>query len=137
MFFFQVFPSQSHRPIIIYEAFKIIILYLKLQLLCFYSLLSGGSDGTIAIHDLEDLRESEHNMLDSRVYKLVCSVSPGNRNAHRRSIETVQWYPLDTGIFTSSGADRVLKIWDANSLKVHCLKIKCLVLNLPACFFLV
>ncbi|KAH9515415.1 DNA excision repair protein ERCC-8 [Bulinus truncatus] len=82
-------------------------------------LLSGGSDGTIAIHDLEDLKESELNngLFDSRTYRLVCSVSPGNRDAHKRSIETVQWYPLDTGIFTSSGTDRLLKIWDANILR--------------------
>ncbi|BFY99251.1 hypothetical protein BsWGS_02291 [Bradybaena similaris] len=82
-------------------------------------LLSGGSDGSLAVHDLQDLRDDEHNngLLSSKNYKLLCSISAGNRNAHKRSIETVQWYPLDTGIFTSSGTDRVLKIWDANLLK--------------------
>uniref|UniRef100_A0A2C9KEL2 DNA excision repair protein ERCC-8 n=1 Tax=Biomphalaria glabrata TaxID=6526 RepID=A0A2C9KEL2_BIOGL len=79
-------------------------------------LLSGGADGTIAIHDLENLTDIDE-INHSRTYKLVCSVSPGNRNAHKRSIETVQWYPLDTGIFTSSGTDRLLKIWDTNTLK--------------------
>ncbi|GFO05103.1 DNA excision repair protein ercc-8 [Plakobranchus ocellatus] len=82
-------------------------------------LLSGYSDGSIAVHDLHDLREDEYNNgeVDSLTYKLVCTVSAGSRYAHKRSIETVQWYPLDTGIFTSSGTDRVLKIWDANRLQ--------------------
>ncbi|GFS15024.1 DNA excision repair protein ERCC-8 [Elysia marginata] len=82
-------------------------------------LLSGCSDGSIAVHDLQQLYEDEHNSgaLDTLTYKLVCTVSAGNRNAHKRSIETVQWYPLDTGIFTSSGTDRILKIWDANRLQ--------------------
>ncbi|KAK3797404.1 hypothetical protein RRG08_055601 [Elysia crispata] len=82
-------------------------------------LLSGYSDGSIALHDLQNLLESpdSSNFIDSLTYKLVGTVSAGNRNAHKRSIETVQWYPLDTGIFTSSGTDRILKIWDANRLQ--------------------
>ncbi|CAL1530334.1 unnamed protein product [Lymnaea stagnalis] len=83
-------------------------------------LLSGASDGTIAIHDLEELIKYDHNnrMLDTRVFKLVHSVSPGTTDAHTRSVETVLWYALDTGIFTSSGTDRCLKVWDTNTLKV-------------------
>lgn len=33
-------------------------------------------------------------------------------------METVQWYPHDTGIFTSSSFDKTLKIWDTNTLQV-------------------
>ncbi|XP_005097119.1 DNA excision repair protein ERCC-8 [Aplysia californica] len=82
-------------------------------------LLSGSADGSIAIHDLEKVTDEPHvnGVLDAKTYKLVCSVSSGNRSAHRASIETVQWFPLDTGIFTSSGTDRTLKVWDANRLK--------------------
>ncbi|XP_028928142.1 DNA excision repair protein ERCC-8 isoform X2 [Ornithorhynchus anatinus] len=36
---------------------------------------------------------------------------------HKFSVETVQWYPHDTGIFTSSSFDKTLKIWDTNTLQ--------------------
>lgn len=36
------------------------------------------------------------------------------------SVETVQWYPFDNGLFTSSGGDKVLKVWDSNLLVVCC-----------------
>ena len=39
-----------------------------------------------------------------------------NRHVHKRSVETVQWYPHDTGMFTSSSMDMKLKIWDTNTL---------------------
>lgn len=48
----------------------------------------------------------------------VASVGLSNVDRHRSSIETVQWYPLDTGMFISSGTDKLLKIWDTNNLVV-------------------
>uniref|UniRef100_A0A8C0AY72 Uncharacterized protein n=1 Tax=Buteo japonicus TaxID=224669 RepID=A0A8C0AY72_9AVES len=38
-------------------------------------------------------------------------------DVHRFSVETVQWYPHDTGMFTSSSFDKTLKIWDTNTLQ--------------------
>ena len=43
---------------------------------------------------------------------LMCSLSESN------AVSVVQWYPHDTGIFTTSSADQTLKIWDTNELKV-------------------
>lgn len=40
-------------------------------------------------------------------------------DVHRFSVETVQWYPHDTGMFTSSSFDKTLKIWDTNTLQVR------------------
>ncbi|XP_071118181.1 DNA excision repair protein ERCC-8-like [Haliotis cracherodii] len=74
-------------------------------------LLSGGSTGGISIHDLENF---SGNVKHS--YKHVCGVDRSNRYMHKHSIQTVQWYPLDTGIFTSSGTDKLLKVWDTNRL---------------------
>ncbi|XP_010191614.1 PREDICTED: DNA excision repair protein ERCC-8-like, partial [Mesitornis unicolor] len=39
-------------------------------------------------------------------------------DVHKFSVETVQWYPFDTGIFTSSSFDKTLKIWDTNNLQI-------------------
>ncbi|XP_029648446.1 DNA excision repair protein ERCC-8 [Octopus sinensis] len=76
-------------------------------------LLSGGSNGMIFVYDLyngtKDVKYS---------CNIVASVGLSNNDRHRCSIETVQWYPLDTGMFITSGTDRLLKIWDTNNLVV-------------------
>lgn len=76
-------------------------------------LLSGGSNGMIFIYDLlNSTGELKYTC------NAVASVGLSNVDRHRSSIETVQWYPLDTGMFISSGTDKLLKIWDTNNLVV-------------------
>ena len=89
------------------------IMFLNKLMFCF-SLLSGGGDGIIAIHDL-------HNTagIPQCTFPAVCTVGLSNRCRHKFSVETVTWYPLDTGLFISSGTDKVLKVWDTNSLTVN------------------
>ncbi|XP_063396376.1 DNA excision repair protein ERCC-8-like [Mytilus trossulus] len=74
-------------------------------------LLSGFSDGTAAIHDVV-------NQTGNVKYtcKVVCKIDRHNRYKHKTSIQSVCWYPLDTGIFTTSGTDKLLKVWDTNNL---------------------
>ncbi|XP_013402996.1 DNA excision repair protein ERCC-8-like [Lingula anatina] len=82
-------------------------------------LLSGSSSGEVVIHDL-------HNTTGSLKYTFKCvahvkrPIGRGRQNvsthAHSGSVETAQWYPLDTGMFLTSGMDSKLKIWDANAL---------------------
>ena len=80
--------------------------------LCF-SLVSGGANGNIAIHDL-------HNVsgCPKHTYTTVCSISRATPGRHKHSVETVSWYPLDTGMFLTSGMDHLLKVWDTNQLRV-------------------
>ena len=47
---------------------------------------------------------------------MVAKVDRTKRYGHKFSVETVQWYPLDTGMFMSSGMDKLLKVWDTNEL---------------------
>lgn len=86
---------------------------LKWFLFVFFSLLSGFSDGTAAIHDIV-------NQTGNVKYtcKVVCKIDRHNRYKHKTSIQSVCWYPLDTGIFTTSGTDKLLKVWDTNNLIV-------------------
>lgn len=74
-------------------------------------LLSGLSDGTASIHDLM-------NRTGNVKYtcKVVCKIDRKNRYRHNTSVQSVCWYPLDTGIFTTSGTDKLLKVWDTNNL---------------------
>jgi DNA excision repair protein ERCC-8 len=39
-------------------------------------------------------------------------------DAHSYSISCVQWYPIDSGMFFTSGMDSKFKVWDTNSLQV-------------------
>ncbi|XP_068521944.1 DNA excision repair protein ERCC-8 isoform X2 [Anas acuta] len=76
-------------------------------------MLSGGSDGVIVVYDLENLSRKP-----TYTCKAVCSVGRSHPDVHRFSVETVQWYPHDTGMFTSSSFDKTLKIWDTNTLQI-------------------
>ncbi|XP_041108055.1 DNA excision repair protein ERCC-8 [Polyodon spathula] len=74
-------------------------------------MLSGGADGVIVIYDLENSsRKPQYTC------KSVCTVGRSNRHKHQFSVETVQWYPHDTGMFTSSSFDKTLKVWDTETL---------------------
>ncbi|KAK3091401.1 hypothetical protein FSP39_019634 [Pinctada imbricata] len=74
-------------------------------------LLSGTTDGTVHIHDTVNLTGDVKFTL-----KALANVSRSNKHKHKHSVETVQWYPLDSGMFLSSGGDKQLKVWDTNSM---------------------
>ena len=76
-------------------------------------LLSSSSNGKIAIHDIE-----ECFYLDTFKCTSVATVERTLKDSHKLSVETVQWYPNDTGMFLSSSVDSTLKVWDTNALEV-------------------
>ncbi|KAG8450598.1 hypothetical protein GDO86_003029 [Hymenochirus boettgeri] len=76
-------------------------------------MLSGGADGVIVVYDLVNSSKTY-----SYTCKALCKVGKSHPDVHKFSVETVQWYPHDTGIFTSSSFDKTLKIWDTNSLQL-------------------
>ncbi|XP_057350929.1 DNA excision repair protein ERCC-8 isoform X4 [Manis pentadactyla] len=75
-------------------------------------MLSGGSDGVIVLYDLENSSRQPYYTC-----KAVCSIDRNHPDVHQYSVETVQWYPHDTGMFTSSSFDKTLKVWDTNTLQ--------------------
>ena len=76
-------------------------------------LLSSSSNGKISIHDIEECFYSANFKCNS-----VATVERTLRDSHKHSVETVQWYPNDTGMFLSSSVDNTLKVWDTNALQV-------------------
>ncbi|KAG9480043.1 hypothetical protein GDO78_011844 [Eleutherodactylus coqui] len=76
-------------------------------------MLSGGADGIVVIYDLESSSQTP-----SYTCKALYKVGKGHPDVHKFSVETVQWYPHDTGLFTSSSFDKTLKVWDTNSLQL-------------------
>ncbi|XP_013858153.1 DNA excision repair protein ERCC-8 isoform X2 [Austrofundulus limnaeus] len=75
-------------------------------------MLSGGADGVIVIYDLEN-----YSSKTQYTCKAVCTVGRSSRHVHKFSVETVQWYPYDTGMFVSSSFDKTMKVWDTETLK--------------------
>lgn len=65
---------------------------------------------------------SQSNFLDSSGLVSQQLPSPillrSSRHVHKFSVETVQWYPYDTGMFVSSSFDKTMKVWDTETLKV-------------------
>ncbi|KAI9344204.1 WD40-repeat-containing domain protein [Zopfochytrium polystomum] len=93
-------------------------------------LLSGGADASIHIFDLgmadnapagafgENL--SSAAQIPGKVRPLASINKSVGGTGHKFSITGVNWYPLDTGLFTSSSMDCTIKIWDTNSLESVC-----------------
>ncbi|KAG8011938.1 Elongation of very long chain fatty acids protein 7 [Nibea albiflora] len=77
-------------------------------------MLSGGADGVIVVYDLENFSGKPQYTC-----KAVCTVGRSSRHVHKFSVETVQWYPYDTGMFVSSSFDKTMKVWDTETLKVN------------------
>ncbi|UYV67380.1 ERCC8 [Cordylochernes scorpioides] len=70
-------------------------------------LLSGAFDGGMYIHDL-------YNTSGEPSYTMKCVAKFDGSSSHRYSVASVQWYPPDTGLFTSSSMDKQLRVWDTN-----------------------
>jgi len=48
------------------------------------------------------------------------AVISGGAGKHTKGISGISWYPVDTGIFTTSSFDHTLKVWDTNKLTIAC-----------------
>ncbi|XP_039295212.1 DNA excision repair protein ERCC-8 [Nilaparvata lugens] len=75
-------------------------------------LLSACNSGSIFIHDLANLTGDLR--YESRVVGQCLPGDPGHSGAR---LETAQWYPFDTGLFTTSGGNSQLRVWDGNQLR--------------------
>jgi len=90
------------------------------------SVLTGGADSGINIWDIETDRSNGEEAVIDTLATIPQSVSLSGiilmeyRNkGHEYAITAVRWWPVDTGMFTSSSFDKHLKVWDTNALEVH------------------
>ena len=79
--------------------------------------ISGYNNGLITIHDLTEVlyRKGEH-MKTAQL--LASSTESSDSLAHTKAVTDVHWYPHDTGMFTSSGMDANLFVWDTQLMRV-------------------
>lgn len=77
-------------------------------------LIAGSSESKIAIYDIY----TESKETNGSTCRAVASLDKSSDGAHQFSIETVQWYPRDNGMFVTSSMDKSVKVWDSNTLQV-------------------
>jgi len=70
-------------------------------------LLSGTASGFWYIHDT-------FNLAGTVQHTKPCALSTETA-FHVNGITTVEWYPVDPGLFTTSSADGSLCIWDSDN----------------------
>lgn len=81
-------------------------------------LLSCATDASLSIFDTfhanaPDLDENINTPIDS-----IATINKQAPGAHRASVSSVCWYPVDNGLFLSGAKDGLVKIWDSNALNV-------------------
>eukprot|EP00112_Aurelia_sp_Birch-Aquarium-sp1_P011298 Seg2376.3 transcript_id=Seg2376.3/GoldUCD/mRNA.D3Y31 product="DNA excision repair protein ERCC-8" protein_id=Seg2376.3/GoldUCD/D3Y31 len=76
-------------------------------------LIAGSSQSKIAIYDTAIAEEGE-----KKICKTIATIDRSGDGAHKFSIEAVQWYPRDNGMFVTSSLDKSVKVWDSNTLQV-------------------
>uniref|UniRef100_A0A0E0JR92 DNA excision repair protein ERCC-8 n=1 Tax=Oryza punctata TaxID=4537 RepID=A0A0E0JR92_ORYPU len=79
-------------------------------------LLSGASDGSAAIFDVQNATEYEAELIAK--HRSILIVDKQHENGHKFAVSMAVWYPVDTGLFVTASFDHYVKVWDTNSTQV-------------------
>lgn len=79
-------------------------------------LLSGASDGSAAIFDVQNATEYEAGFIAK--HRSILLVDKQHEHGHKFAVSTAIWYPVDTGLFVTASFDQYVKVWDTNSTQV-------------------
>lgn len=77
-------------------------------------LIASATDGKFLIYDTHSPSSSDWTSL------VPPDSSWKSQKRHIGGISSIQWYPVDTGAFLTSGDDGTVKLWDTNALDVVC-----------------
>jgi DNA excision repair protein ERCC-8 len=81
----------------------------------FHRLVSGGSDATIRLWDIEQCG----NPNSQHVYKPSAQIARSDKTkSHRFGITSLSFYPFDPAAFLSSSYDQTLKLWATDSVQL-------------------
>ncbi|PKA66840.1 Dynein assembly factor with WDR repeat domains 1 [Apostasia shenzhenica] len=80
-------------------------------------LLSGASDASVAIYDVQRASVDGERDLISR-HRSLFVVDKQHGQGHKFAISSAIWYPVDTGLFITSSFDHDVKVWDTNTTRV-------------------
>lgn len=90
-------------------------------------LLCGGADGFVSLYDLEST--SNTNKDGRALPQSISSMATGlaadsfngrndNSNNLAGAVASVQWYPTDTGVFTTASRKGQVQLWDTNEFSI-------------------
>ncbi|GAB2293845.1 WD repeat-containing protein ATCSA-1 [Dionaea muscipula] len=80
-------------------------------------LLSGASDGSAAVFDIQCASEFEVGSVIAR-HKNIFVVDKQHQQGHKYAVSSAIWYPVDTGIFVTGSYDHFINVWDTNTTQV-------------------
>ncbi|KAI8548578.1 hypothetical protein RHMOL_Rhmol07G0283500 [Rhododendron molle] len=77
-------------------------------------LLSGASDASVAIYDVQHATDFEGGGLVAKHRPLVV-IDKQHEHGHKYAISSAIWYPVDTGLFVTGSYDHHINVWDTNT----------------------
>lgn len=77
-------------------------------------LLSGASDASVAIYDIQQASDYGECGLIAKHGSLLF-VDKQHEHGHKFAISSAIWYPIDTGLFITGSFDHDIKVWDTNT----------------------
>lgn len=81
-------------------------------------LLSGASDGSAAIYDVQNATDYVGDGLVAK-HRCLFVVDKQRGHGHRYAISSAIWYPIDTGLFITGSFDHFINVWDTNTAQVE------------------
>ncbi|BBM97539.1 DNA excision repair protein ERCC-8 [Marchantia polymorpha subsp. ruderalis] len=81
-------------------------------------LLAGSSDGSVGCYDTLH-RTSVESHSRSHIHDAIFKVDRRNPRGHKYAVSSVQWYPVDTGLFVTGSFDHHVNVWDTNNLQAE------------------
>ncbi|KAL1821870.1 hypothetical protein ACET3Z_016739 [Daucus carota] len=80
-------------------------------------LLSGGSDASVAVYDVQRATEYVAGGLVAK-HKNILLVDKQHEHGHKYAVSSAIWYPVDTGLFVTGSYDHFVNVWDTNTTQV-------------------
>ncbi|CAK9230473.1 unnamed protein product [Sphagnum jensenii] len=81
-------------------------------------LLAGASDGSVGVYDTQQATTFD-SITHTAKHEALFTVDKSVPQGHMYSVSSVQWYPVDTGLFVTGSFDNNINLWDTNTLQVE------------------
>ncbi|CAK9155431.1 unnamed protein product [Ilex paraguariensis] len=80
-------------------------------------LLSGASDASVAVYDIQRATNYEGGSLVAK-HNSIFVIDKQHDHGHKYAVSSAIWYPVDTGLFITGSYDHHINVWDTNTSQV-------------------